>query len=123
LTDDNFSNSITVTVVTDKMEQLVEGTSFGKNDTRIVRVDDLYLNAKLEGHIILIYNLDIPGMIGRIGTVLGKHQINIADMTCGRKQIGSLALMLINIGASISAKVMQEISDLDNVTFAKQIKL
>ena len=123
LTDDNFSNSITVTVVTDKMEQLVEGTSFGKNDTRIVRVDDLYLNAKLEGHIILIYNLDIPGMIGRIGTVLGKHQINIADMTCGRKQIGSLALMLINIGESISAKVMQEISELDNVTFAKQIKL
>ena len=86
-------------------------------------VDDLYLNAKLEGHIILIYNLDIPGMIGRIGTVLGKHEINIADMTCGRKQIGSLALMLINIGESIPIEIMHEISELDNVTFAKQIKL
>ena len=123
LADDNFSNSIVVTVVTDKTEQLVEGTSFGNDDTRIVRVDDLYLNAKLEGHIILIYNLDIPGMIGRIGTVLGKHEINIADMTCGRKQIGSLALMLINIGESIPIEIMHEISELDNVTFAKQIKL
>ena len=123
LTDDNFSNSIAVTVVTDKTEQMVEGTSFGQNDTRIVRVGDLYLNAKLEGHIILIYNLDIPGMIGRIGTILGKHQINIADMTCGRKQIGSLALMLINVEKNVPTKVMQEIYELDNVTFAKQIKL
>ena len=123
LMDDNFSNSIAVTIVTDKKERFVEGTSFGEDDIRIARVDDLYLNAKLEGHIILIYNLDIPGMIGRIGTILGKHQINITDMTCGRRQTGSLALMLINVEGSVSTKVMREISELDNVTFAKQIKL
>ena len=47
LMDDNFSNSIAVTIVTDKKERFVEGTSFGEDDIRIARVDDLYLNAKL----------------------------------------------------------------------------
>ena len=67
----NFANSIAITMTTDRGDSVIEGTAFGRKDIRIVRIDQLHINARPEGYILLIYNRDQPGMIGVIGTILG----------------------------------------------------
>ena len=57
----NFANSVAITVTTDKGDAVIEGTAFGKKDIRIVRIDQLHINVRPTGYILLIYNSDQPG--------------------------------------------------------------
>ena len=117
----DFANLMTVTVITDKGETIISGTTFGKKDIRIVRINQLHLNATPEGHILLIYNRDQPGMIGLIGTILGEHDINIADMTVGRSVVGEFALTLINVDSLVPRNVINTIAAQDKIDFVKQV--
>ena len=121
-TQDQFTNSLAVTVVTDRAERLVEGTVSSTDSIRLVRIDDIHLHAEPAGHMIVIYNQDRPGMIGILGTTLGNHGINIADMAVGRKEIGSHALMLINIDSKVPRRVMSQLEALPTIMFVKQIE-
>ena len=121
--DGNFANSIAITVITDQGERTIEGTAFGQKDLRIVRIDQHYVNAKPEGYTLLIYNLDLPGMIGLLGTILGNHNINISDMAVGRASIGERAVMVINVDSHVPREVLQQIANQDQIDFVKQIKL
>ncbi len=117
----DFANLMSVTVITDKGETIIAGTTFGKKDIRIVRINQLHLNATPEGYILLIYNRDQPGMIGLIGTILGEHDINIADMTVGRSVIGEFALTLINVDSLVPRNVINTIAAQDKIDFVKQV--
>ena len=119
----DFANLITVTITTDRGETLIAGTIFGRKDIRIVRINQLHLNATPEGYILLIYNRDQPGMIGLIGTILGKHNINIADMTVGRSRIEEVALTLINVDSLVPRSVLKSIAAQEKIDFVKQVIL
>ena len=119
----DFANSITVTVVTDKGETVIEGTAFGRKDIRIVRIDQLHINVRPTGYILLIYNSDQPGMIGVMGTILGEHGINIADMTVGRSRLWELAVTLINVDSPVPRHVLQTIAEQKKIDFVKQVFL
>ena len=119
----DFANLMTVTVITDRSETLLAGTTFGRKDIRIVRVNKLHLNATPEGYILLIYNRDQPGMIGLIGTILGEHNINIADMTVGRSRIDEVALTLINVDSLVPRNVLKTIAAQEKIDFVKQVIL
>lgn len=120
---EDFTNLISVELTTDKAKNLVAGSLLGKKDIRIVKIDDYYVDVVPEGYILVISNEDKPGMMGAIGTILGKNKINIASMTLGRKKQGGLALTLLNIDNSISSKMLSEIKKLDNIVDAKVVKL
>ncbi len=83
-----FINQLTIKVKTDKDETTVAGTVFGKHDPRVVKINDFRLEMKPEGYLTLIQNMDIPGEIGNIGTVLGNNNINISRMTVGQEADG-----------------------------------
>ena len=119
----NFANSIAITVVTNKGESVIEGTAFGKKDIRIVRIDQLHINVRPTGYILLIYNSDQPGMIGLMGTILGEHNINIADMTVGRSRVWELAVTLINVDSPVPRHVLQTIASQKKIDFVKQVSL
>ena len=119
----NFANSIAITVVTDKGESIIEGTAFGKKDIRIVRINQLHINVRPTGYILLIYNSDQPGMIGLMGTILGEHNINIADMTVGRSRVWELAVTLINVDSPVPRHVLQTIASQKKIDFVKQVFL
>ncbi len=119
----DFANLLTVTVITDKGEEILAGTTFGKKDIRIVRINQLHLNATPEGYILVIYNSDHPGIIGLIGTILGEHNINIADMTVGRSRIGEMALTLINVDSLVPRNVLNSIASRNKIDFVKQVIL
>jgi len=119
----DFANLMTVTVTTDRGDAVLAGTTFGRKDIRIVRINKLHLNATPEGYILLIYNSDQPGMIGLIGTILGEHDINIADMTVGRSRIGEVALTLINVDSLVPRNVIKTIAAQKKIDFVKQVIL
>jgi D-3-phosphoglycerate dehydrogenase len=110
-----YAQLIKVKVVTTEGENLVAGTVYGKNDIRIVRINTFRLEMIPLGHMALIYNLDIPGSIGEIGTTLGKHKINIARMQVGQEEGGQRNIIFLCTDTPIPAEVVEELRNLKTV--------
>jgi D-3-phosphoglycerate dehydrogenase len=97
------------------------GTLFGRKYPRIVRLGKIYMDAIPEGYMVIIQNIDRPGVIGNVGTTLGKHRINIGRFQLGRS--GDRALCMVNIDTPAGEKVMEEIRSLPNILTARQVYL
>lgn len=119
----DFTSLIELTVRSENGESKVAGTLFGKNDLRIVSIDSYRFDAAPEGNILVMTNNDLPGVVGRIGTFLGSHQINIAQLYLSRKQVGGIAMSLIQVDEALEAQTLQELARVPNVLSVKQIKL
>lgn len=118
-----FASLIEGEVTTDKDKILVGGTVFGKNNLRVVRIGDFYLEAVPEGNMLVYTNKDVPGVIGKVGTTLGEHKINIAGMQVGRGKPGGEALTVVSIDQKISPEILQKIKQLPEIIKAKSVKL
>lgn len=119
----DFKSLIEVMVKTAQGTQTVSGTIFGKNNPRIVRIDDFYLEAVPEGTILVIHNQDKPGVVGSIGTLLGKNQVNISRMQLGLVKEKSEAIALYNVDHTVPADLIQEIEKLPNILKVSQVAL
>jgi len=105
----DYLNLISVSVLTDEMSRRADGSIFGRNDPRIVRIDDVRLEMVSEGHLALIYNLDKPGAIGSIGGVLGNNNINIARMQVGQTAGGDRNVVFLRTDTPIPETVLEEL--------------
>ena len=119
----NYSSSIVVSTVSNGKKITVEGTVFGKEEIRVVGINDFRVEAEPKGHIILIQNYDKPGVIGNIGTLLGKHNINIGNMQFGRESKGGMAVSLLEVDEKITPEILEEIKKLPNIINAQVIEL
>ncbi|MCD6459779.1 phosphoglycerate dehydrogenase [bacterium] len=118
----DFADSICVEVKTSDKSISLRGTFFGrKNYPRIVKVDKYIINAIPNGCLLYIINKDTPGVIGMMGNILGKHNLNIADMTVGRH--GNAALTLINIDQPAGEQVVKELETIDDIIEVRAIEL
>jgi D-3-phosphoglycerate dehydrogenase len=90
---------------------------------RIVILNDRHFNAIPEGNMLVIKNKDIPGVIGAVATILGKHKINIADMTWGRSKPHGDAMTIINTDQEIPSNIVEEIAEHKNIISVKFIKV
>ena len=122
-TSQDFTNLIRIQVKADKKETQVCGTLFTKTEPRIVKIDKYYVEAIPEGLLLIMHNIDVPGIVGQIGTILGKQNINIAGMTFGRLKQGGKAISVLNIDNPVSQAVIDEILRSKNILDAKLIKL
>lgn len=120
---EDFTNLISLEVKTDKGQFRLAGSLFTKKDPRIVKINDFYVEAIPKGHMLIIYNVDKPGIIGNLGSLLGKHDINIAGMTFGRLKKGGKAITVLNIDSPPSSKVLDKIKKLKHIKEVKAIKL
>jgi len=120
---EDFTNLITVRMKTTEHENMVSGTTFGKQDPRIVRINDFRLEAPLEGHLLLIYNIDTPGTIGAIGTCLGKHRINIATMDVGQVIERGQNIIMMRTDTPVPREVQEELLGLGNVNYVQRLKV
>jgi D-3-phosphoglycerate dehydrogenase len=80
----NYTSLISVKLHTDSGDRWVEGTAFENGSIRMVLVDGVLVEAPLEGTLLIIKNNDQPGVIGDVGTMLGRHKVNIASFALGR---------------------------------------
>lgn len=97
------------------------GTIFGDKYPRIVRFGKIYMDAIPEGSMIIIQNIDKPGVIGNVGTTLGKHDINIGRFQLGR--LGDRAVCMVNIDAPADDSTIEDIRALPNMVSVKQVHL
>ncbi len=120
-----FPNTVEVTVSNDGRDLAVEGTVGQDGSPRILALDGIGLEAPLEGTLLLSRNIDVPGVIGRIGTALGSLGINIATFALGRRAPagGSEALALVGLDGNIDSSVVQHVLALPSVTEARLVRL
>jgi D-3-phosphoglycerate dehydrogenase / 2-oxoglutarate reductase len=110
-----YINLITVKVETTEMINTVTGTIFGKNELRIVKINNFRLELIPNGHISLIYNFDKPGAIGSFATLLGKNNINIDQMQVGQEEGGELNIIFLKTNVSLPSHVVEEMHQLELV--------
>ncbi len=119
----DFASLISVEVETDKTTSSLTGTLFTKVDPRIVKINEFYVDCVPEGYMLVISNKDVPGIIGQIGTILGKNNINIAGMSFGRDKKGGRAMSILNIDSDVPKTVLDEIRRAKNIQGVKLVKL
>ena len=114
-TVEDYSNLITVRVVMGDTANSVSGTIYAKNDARIVIINNFRLEMIPEGHLALIYNVDVPGSIGEIGLKLGECNINISRMHVGQEEDGQRNIIFLQVDQPITNKVVEELGRLKTV--------
>jgi D-3-phosphoglycerate dehydrogenase len=109
---EDYTNLIIMEVTTAEGANTIAGTIFGKHEPRIIRINDFRLEVYPEGHLLLIHNEDKPGAIGSIGTVLGKHNVNIARMHVGQEKDGDRNIIFIDTDTPAPEDALKEVRDL-----------
>ncbi|MFX1279227.1 MAG: phosphoglycerate dehydrogenase [Promethearchaeota archaeon] len=117
---ENYTSLIRVVALTENGKTSVSGTTFGKI-SKIIKINLFPIEAELLGGMLMLENLDVPGVVGRVGTFLGERDINIAGFQLGRKEIGGTAISLINVDNDVSEDVLLQLTKLPNVTSAKYL--
>lgn len=120
---EGYASLITVKVISDKSEKTVAGTLFRENDPRIVMIDGYRIDAVPSGYMLYVPHIDKPRIIGPVGTLIGEHNINIAGMQVGRKEIGGKAVMMLSVDAEVPEETLKEIARIDGVMDVKFISL
>lgn len=120
--DVNFTNKVSIFLRSGTKEDCLVGAVFSKEGPpRLVRWNQYFGEAILEGNMLVMENLDKPGIIGAIGVLLGENEINIAGFHLGRDQAGGKAVAFINIDNPVPKEVLEKASRLPNILSVKQI--
>jgi D-3-phosphoglycerate dehydrogenase len=122
-TTKGFTNLVTVSIKTNKEERSVSGTLLNGYGPRIVKIDQYPIDIAPEGTLIMISHNDRPGIIGKVGTLLGKNDVNIATMQVGRQVVGGSAVMILSIDKAAPKAVIQEMNTFSELIQAKEINL
>jgi D-3-phosphoglycerate dehydrogenase / 2-oxoglutarate reductase len=119
---------ITILFKSSSEEHLVKGAVLRNSAPRLLQVDGIDIEAPLERNLIYLRNRDVPGVIGRVGTILGDHQINIADFSLGRRNVeiagkSREAIAVVHVDASVPDAVLRELCKISAVETAKAVEL
>jgi D-3-phosphoglycerate dehydrogenase len=111
----DYATLLTITLKTDRDERCVEGTVFEPNNLRLVSVRDVKVEAPLGGTILVIANSDQPGVIGEVGTILGRHQVNIANFALGRNERGAVGVVNVDEDENMPSLLDNAVTELRKV--------
>jgi D-3-phosphoglycerate dehydrogenase len=112
----DFANLLSVKLHTSDGENWVEGTVFEHGSARLTSVDGVEIEAPLDGTLILIKNEDQPGVIGEVGTILGKFGVNIASFALGRGDGGAVGVVNIDVPQNDNGTVEKAIEAIRAIT-------
>jgi len=100
------------------------GTFFGSpNNPRIVRLYSQPVEIPVTGTLLLLNNSDKPGIVGHLGSLLGKHRVNIATMSLGRDTAGGLALSVLSLDSAPPQALLDELKNYHDISNVKVIQL
>ena len=130
---DGFDTLIRLTLETEARTRSITGTLFGAGQSRIVDIEGVPIEAAITPHMLFIRNEDTPGLIGRLGTLLGDAKINIADFRLGRREYQRRsgddmpehvkeAVAIVCIDGAVDDDLFREIENLPSVTTARRLK-
>ncbi|MGI8745839.1 MAG: phosphoglycerate dehydrogenase [Bryobacteraceae bacterium] len=116
----SHTDSVRLELETDSGMTTVEGAVV-LDQPRLLQVDGIYCEAPLDGHLTLLKNQDVPGVIGYVGGVLGKNGINIATFSLGRRTAGAEAVSVIETDAPVPEEVLTQLLENPAVTLARSV--
>jgi D-3-phosphoglycerate dehydrogenase len=123
LLEGDYTSLLTCRVTTDQGEHLIAGTCFSDVDPRIVQIDSFRIDAIPDGLALVISSRDVPGVVGRVGTILGANYVNIAEYRLGRTKAGDRALSFVNLDNAVPDYALKALRDLPEVVWVKQMML
>ncbi len=104
-------------------ERLLAGTTFGGSDIRLVQIDHIRMDARPFGPALIMQSRDVPGLMGGVGSLLARHQINIAEWRLGRDTPGGLALSVLNLDSIPAPEVLDQLRSLPQVVAVRLVSL
>ena len=119
----SFANLVALRLKTSEEDLSIAGTVFGGGHLRLVDVDGVEVDTIPQGNVLLVRNEDTPGIVGRVGTVLGSHGVNIARMGLGRKPGSGRAIMLIEVDSEVPATLTDELTAMPGIREARFLRL
>src|SRR6516165_4566742 len=119
----DFGTLIHAEVVTDKKTYITAGTLFGNQFLRVVQIGPYRLDTYIDGILLVFTHRDVPGLIGYIGTIFGKHQVNIAQMTVGRQLPGGEAIAVLNLDSDPPEEALKEVRSHPQISGLCVVKL
>jgi len=118
----SFSNMITLTIEGQGEKRTIAGTLF-EGSPRIVKLRDYQVDFAPEEHMLILTYGDRPGMIGKIGTIMGAHDINIAAMNLGRREKRGEAMVILSLDSAVPPFVVEEVRKATDAAFIKPIHM
>ena len=118
----NYTSLLSVKLHTPDGERWVEGAVFERTLPRLVLLDGISVEAPLEGTMIVIRNTDQPGVIGAIGTILGRHNVNIANFALGRQADSAVGVVIVD-APSVADAVLDEIRKVKGIREVRGVRL
>jgi D-3-phosphoglycerate dehydrogenase / 2-oxoglutarate reductase len=115
------ANILRMTFKRGQQENTVAGCVQAGDQLRLLEIDGIHVEAPLEGNVIYLRNLDVPGVVGRVGTVLGQHDINIANFSLGRGPESS-AVAVVQVDGDVTDAVLESLRGIETILKAKAIR-
>ncbi|MFT3882353.1 MAG: phosphoglycerate dehydrogenase [Gemmatales bacterium] len=119
----DFATLLSAQIETDKGTHSASATLFGSEYLRLVQLDGFHLESYLDGNLLIFTHKDLPGLIGYIGTVFGRHAVNIAQMVVGRKERGGEAVAVLNLDNLPSEAALAEVKGHEHIKSMHLVKL
>lgn len=119
----DYTNLISVRYQTDAESRTFSGTVFAGTHLKIVRLDRYFVEGTPEGTFLYYTNIDRPGMLANVGTILAKANINIGGLSLGRTARGDIALTVVSVDHPIPNDILEQIKKVDGVFDAKVVEL
>lgn len=120
----NYSNLINIKIVNSNKEEFtISGTVSSKNEGKLVEIQGYEVDVKPSRHMLFVKNKDVPGVIGKVGTIVGTEGINVATMQVGRMAKGEVALMILNVDDKISKESVNKFKAVDDILDVKTTAL
>lgn len=120
--DQDAPGVITMKVTSDKEISTIAGTIANEDEPRVISIDGYKIDLLPEGNVLITFHSDRPGIVGKVGTILGKNNINIAYMQLGRKALRGEALMAIGVDEDIDNDVLNHIRKIEDMNNAVVIR-
>ncbi len=121
--DEDYPNYISIEVEESTGTHVIGGTVLGQKDVRIRRIDEFHMDLQPEGHMLFARHTDRPGIIGKVGTLLGEAKINIAGMHVGRESAGERAIMVLTVDEPVPDQLLDQIARDIDAEFVRVVEL
>jgi D-3-phosphoglycerate dehydrogenase len=119
----DFSTLIRAEVDDAHRHNTAAATVFGSQYLRLVQLGPYHMDAIMDGVMLIFSHHDMPGLIGHIGTIFGKHGVNIAQMTVGRQQPGGEAIAVLNLDEIPPEEAIREVRNHPQISSLNVVKL
>ncbi len=116
-----YTNTIKIVLEFDSGTRTLEGSVFNPGDLRIVSIDSYSIEVIPEGYMLVIYNKDLPGTVGRIASIIGESNVNIARLFLGRDRQQGTAILIINLDTEAPRDVIEKITQIPNALSVQEV--